>query len=229
MDSTSQASTGYKVFRIIRIVFIYLLAVFIIVAAILFAASKSPDKSLFGFRYYTILTPSMEPEYSVGEMVFVKIESADKIEVGDVITFNPSSDSDAYLTHRVVEKLTNYEGTGVTCFRTKGDANDSADSFLIDEKRVIGRVKFGIPMLGYIVRFVQLRWYFVIPIIILLIVFFKLLGIYLAPPKDEDEAPEDKAEESTGPESGSDAGEAENSKSEETPPEPESEDKEKSE
>ena len=193
-EHSESPSTGYKIFRIVRIILIYLLAVAIIVAALLFASSKSPNKSLFGFRYYNILTPSMEPEYSVGEMVFVKLENADKINVGDVITFNPSSDSDAYLTHRVTQKFTDYQGSGVTCFRTKGDANDSEDSFLIDEKRVIGVVKFGIPKLGYIVRFVQLRWYFVVPLIILMIVFFKLVGMYLAPAKEEEAEQTEDAE-----------------------------------
>ena len=64
--------------------------------------------------------------------VFVHITKPDQIREGDVITFNPSSDSGAYLTHRVTEKIADYEGTGVICFRTKGDANDAADSFLID-------------------------------------------------------------------------------------------------
>ena len=175
---------GYRVFRIVRTVFIYLLAAVIIIAALLFAASNSPSKSLFGYRYYTVLTPSMEPAYSVGDMVFVKIENADNINVDDVITFNPSSDSEAYLTHRVVEKLPDYQGSGVTCFKTKGDANDSEDSFLIDEERVIGPVKFSIPKMGYVVRFVQMRWYFIVPLIALIFVFFKLIGIYLAPKKE---------------------------------------------
>lgn len=199
--------TALRVLKIIRTIFIYLLAVGIIIAALLFASSNTPNKSLFGYRYYTVLTPSMEPTYSVGDMVFVKIEKADSINVGDVITFNPSSDSEAYLTHRVTEKLTNYDGTGVTCFRTKGDANDTEDDFLLDEGRVIGRVKFGIPWLGSIVRFVQLRWYLVVPLIILVFVFFKLLSVYFSrddeeaeseePGEDasdnEDETPEDEA------------------------------------
>jgi signal peptidase len=125
----------------------------------------------------------MEPAYSVGDMVFVKIENADNINVGDVITFNPSSDGAAYLTHRVVEKLPDYQGSGTTCFKTKGDANDSEDTFLIDEERVIGVVRFKIPFMGYVVRFVQMRWYFIVPIIALIFVFFKLMGIYLAPSK----------------------------------------------
>ncbi len=178
---------GYRVFLVVRTIFVYLLAAGIIIAALLFAASNSPNKSLFGYRYYTILTPSMEPAYNVGDMVFVKITNADNINVGDAITFNPSQDSEAYLTHRVAEKLTDYQGTGVTCFRTKGDANDSEDSFLIDEERVIGVVKLGIPKIGYIVRFVQLRWYFVVPLVILIFVFFKLIGIYFAPDEEDGE------------------------------------------
>ena len=185
---------GYRVFSLVRTILIYLLAVGVIVAALMFAASNSPNKSLFGYRYYTVLTPSMEPSYSVGDMVFVKITDADNIQVGDVITFNPSSNGEAYLTHRVVEKLYDYNGTGVICFRTKGDANDSEDSFLIDEDRVIGTVKLRIPTLGYIVRFVQLRWYFVLPLILLLFIFFKLVGRDLAPTAPEEGGQEDETE-----------------------------------
>ena len=162
----------------------------IIAAAVLFAFNNSPSKKLFGFRYYTVLTPSMTPTYNVGDVVFVKLTSSDDINIDDVITFNPSADSDAYLTHRVSEKIENYEGTGVVCFRTKGDANDSEDSFLIDEDRVIGVVRFSIPKIGYIIRFVQLRWYFVVPIAIMLVVLVRLMRIYF-----DDENGSDTSEE----------------------------------
>lgn len=193
-------STGYRVFSLIRRLFIYLFAIGIICAAIMFATNHSPQKSFFGYRYYTVLTPSMSPTYKTGDMVFVKLQNASDINVGDVITFNPSSSSDAYLTHRVTQKLEDYEGTGVTCFRTKGDANDTEDAMLIDQERVIGSVKFSIPKLGYIVRFIQLRWYFVVALIVLLWIFFRLLNKYLAP-KGEDKggantapSPADKTE-----------------------------------
>jgi signal peptidase len=178
-------SLGYKIAEIFRQIFVYLLAACIIIAAILFAVSKSPQKSLFGYRYYTVLTPSMEPEFSPGDIVIVKLTSADSINVGDIITFNPSSDSEAYLTHRVTEKLEDYEGSGVTCFRTKGDANDTEDSFLIDSGRVIGTVSTHIPKIGYVIRFFQLRWYFIVPLAVMILVFFKLIKIYLADDGDE--------------------------------------------
>jgi len=169
---------GYRIFSIVRTVLIYLLALVIVIAAAFFVTDKSSSKSLFGFRYYTVLTDSMAPEFKSGDMVFVKVKKADKIEKGDIITFNPSSGGDAYLTHRVVEKLPDYKGTGVTCFRTKGDANDSEDPFVIDEDRVIGTVQFHLPKFGYVLRFVQLRWYFIVPLIVLLFVFLELMRRY---------------------------------------------------
>jgi signal peptidase len=180
-------SKGYRVFSAIRTIFIYALSIGLILAAVLFAVSKSPQKAIFGYRYYTVLTPSMEPELSVGDLVIVKLTAADAVEVGDIITFNPSEDSDTYLTHRVTEKLVDYEGTGVTCFKTKGDANEAEDGFVIDSSRLIGTVSFHIPKLGYIIRFVQLKWYFVIPLVVMIIVFFELLKFYFKLGK-EDEA-----------------------------------------
>lgn len=186
-----EASTGGGILELIRTIFVYILSIGIVIAALMFAANRSPDKSLFGYRYYTVLTDSMRPAFQTGDMVIVQIRNADSINVGDVITFNPSNDSDAYLTHRVTEKIDNYEGTGVTCFRTKGDANNAEDSFLIDEDRVIGTVQLHIPKLGVVVRFIQLRWYFVLPLIVLIFIFFHLMGIYLSS-DDEDEEDENQ-------------------------------------
>ncbi len=186
-----------RVLGVIRTILICALAIGILVAAILFAMNKSPQKSLFGYRYYTVLTPSMEPTYKVGDLVFVKLTHAEDISIGDVITFNPSSETDAYLTHRVTTKYENYQGSGVTCFKTKGDANKDEDGFTIDEARVIGKVAFSIPKLGYIIRFIQLRWYFIVPLVILLFVLFKLLDLY-AESKNEEEAEHQSSEEKCG-------------------------------
>ncbi|MEE5992702.1 MAG: signal peptidase I [Oscillospiraceae bacterium] len=183
-------SSGYRALMVVRQIFVYVLSIAIVVGALIFAANQSPNKSLFGYRYYTVLTDSMQPAFSTGDMVIVKLAKADQINVGDAITFNPSSDSDAYLTHRVTEKLPDYEGSGVTCFRTKGDANNTEDSFLIDESRVIGTVSLAIPRLGLVVRFIQMRWYFVLPLVILVFVFFKLMGTYLDSGEEEEEEPQ---------------------------------------
>lgn len=176
-----------KALEILADVGVYVLSAAILIGAVLFAFNTSPTKSIFGFRYYTVLTESMAPAYNIGDLIFVKISGPEDISVGDVITFNPSRDSDAYLTHRVIEKFDDYEGTGVTCFRTKGDANNAEDSFLIESERVIGTVRFGIPKLGFVIRFVQLRWYFVVAFVVMLIVFINLLKQYVKLGDEEDE------------------------------------------
>lgn len=169
-----------RVLEVLGDILFYVLIVCILVGAVMFASSRTPDKSIFGYRYYDVLTGSMEPAYSVGDLIFVKLTNASDINVGDAITFNPGGTDDSYLTHRVVEKLENYEGTDVTCFRTKGDANSSADPFIIDEDRVIGVVKTRIPKLGYIILFVQTYYVGVIIFIILFAVFFNLIKKYAA-------------------------------------------------
>ena len=191
-EEKQKMPVGAKVFDTLFTIFIYLVSAGILFGAVLFSFNTSADKALFGYRYYTVLTGSMSPTYNVGDMVFVQLREPEQINVGDVITFNPSQDSDAYLTHRVTEKLENYEGTGVTCFRTRGDANGAEDTFLIDGDRVIGTVKFGIPFLGYIVRFLVLRWYLIVPIVIMIAIFFQLLKRYFLIGDDDDEEDDTK-------------------------------------
>jgi signal peptidase len=176
---------GHRIFDAFKTIIVYVVSIGIVLGAILFVTDNNPQKSLFGYRYYTVLTGSMEPTLSTGDIVIVKMANASEIDVGDIITFNPSSDSDAYLTHRVTQKLEDYEGSGVTCFKTQGDSNSAEDAFLIDSSKVIGTVTFSIPKLGYVVRFVQLKWYFVLAFVVLLIVFFKLVGYYFALGEDE--------------------------------------------
>lgn len=171
-----EISGAQRAAELVSDILFYLLIIAILAGAVTFASSRTADKSVFGYRYYDVLTGSMEPNYSVGDLIFVKITPAEEIQVGDPVTFNPGSTEDSYLTHRVIEKIENYQGTGVTCFRTQGDANDSPDPFVIDESRMIGVVKFSIPFLGLVVLFVQYHYIGIIAFVVLFVVFFTLLG-----------------------------------------------------
>ena len=98
---------------------------------------------VFGYQIYGILTDSMEPEYSVGEAVFVKPVAPQDIKVGDAITFRLGTDSELTATHRVVRIEEEKQQ-----FITKGDANESEDTTPVGYSRVVGKVVFGIPLLG---------------------------------------------------------------------------------
>lgn len=109
-----------------------------------FAAVLLGGVRLVGFTPYAVSTGSMEPACHVGSVVYVRHVDAKELEKGDVITFRLGGD--ALATHRIVEIIRDDEGL---CFRTKGDANDAADASLVEADRVVGRVCFDIPYLGY--------------------------------------------------------------------------------
>ncbi len=103
---------------------------------------------LIGYECYNVISPSMEPEYSVGDLIYVKEVDPSTIKVGDVITFVVNEDL-VVGTHRVV-RIDNEKKQ----FITKGDTNDTEDA-PVHFNNLIGVPKFSIPKLGYVSDFVQ--------------------------------------------------------------------------
>lgn len=99
---------------------------------------------LLGIQVYGVLTGSMEPEYSVGGVVYVKECDTATLQLGDVITFRLGSDTEGVMTHRIVGIEAE---TGA--FQTKGDANNSIDVGVVTPSRVVGKVIFYLPYVAY--------------------------------------------------------------------------------
>ncbi|MGL5243982.1 MAG: signal peptidase I [Sarcina sp.] len=110
-----------------------------------------------GFRTYTILTGSMSPKIEPGDLVVVKHENAQNLEIGDIITFKYDN---KVVTHRITEK----KDSG---FITKGDNNNVEDSEVIKSNHVIGKVVTVIPKLGYLFSFTSHPLF--LPIVLLII------------------------------------------------------------
>ena len=121
-----------------------------IVALVLILAMLIAGVRLFGLKVYTVLSPSMEPEYKTGAVIYVKSIDPKKLEVGDVITFAISDETT--VTHRIVEIISGENGE--LYFKTKGDANNSADEGSVHQDNVLGKPIFKIPYLGYVATFV---------------------------------------------------------------------------
>ena len=71
---------------------------------------------LFGVQVYSVISGSMEPEYPVGSLIYVKDVKPSEVQVGDVITFVLSNKTPA--THRVIAIDKENQ-----LFYTRGDAN----------------------------------------------------------------------------------------------------------
>ena len=139
---SQEKSTISKIWGVVSTV----LVILVVLVAVFLMGSR-----ILGFRVFNVISGSMEPTYSVGDLVYVKEVPAEEIKVGDPITF-VLNEQLTVATHRV-ERIEQKEGE--LYFYTKGDANKDADKTPVHNKNVVGVVKFSIPLLGYVSDFVQ--------------------------------------------------------------------------
>lgn len=98
---------------------------------------------------FVVLSGSMEPEISPGDVVIVQETDATAVESGDVVTYVRDEEGTP-VTHRVIGIE---ERNGHVAFETKGDANPEPDSGLVPGENLIGTVTLTIPYIGYIIQF----------------------------------------------------------------------------
>lgn len=141
---------------------------------------------LFGYTELAVLSGSMEPNIPVGSIVYVdKSVTGQELEVGDVVTY--SLQSGTFVTHRVLS-LDDEAGVMVT----QGDANDAPDGD-ISYSKLVGRVKFHLPYLGYVSTNIRTsRGIMAITILVVVIILLNCLPGILAP-ADKEETEEKKA------------------------------------
>jgi signal peptidase I len=123
-------------------------AMSIVVAGVLaLAVAVVVAPKVLGAVPLTVLSGSMEPGLSPGDVVVVRPVAAEDIRVGDVVTFQPVSDDPSLVTHRVVGL--GVSGTGESTFTTRGDANGADDEPVVADQ-VMGRVAYSVPLVGHV-------------------------------------------------------------------------------
>lgn len=97
-----------------------------------------------GTKGYAVLSKSMEPMFSKGDVVFSKDVTFEELNVGDVITFTHGEDS-KLTTHRITEIDAKKK-----CVLTKGDSNKTLDPAWVAADDIAGVYWFSIPVAGYL-------------------------------------------------------------------------------
>lgn len=115
--------------------------------SLLFVASRA-----LGLATFVVTGGSMEPTIHKGSLVIDEPVTADKVRLGDIITFDHY---DQTTTHRVVGVEGSANGT---MFSTKGDANQVTDPEPLSFPGRVGLVKLAIPGVGYAVAWMQYIW-----------------------------------------------------------------------
>lgn len=108
---------------------------------------------IIGLRPFVVLSGSMEPNYHVGSLIYVKSVDYRELKAGDPITYMVSQDT--VVTHRIVEVVPDDTEPNTLWYITKGDANATEDSAPVHYRNVIGKAVFSIPYLGYVSYFIQ--------------------------------------------------------------------------
>jgi len=178
-----------NIFSIIGDVLFYLFFLLLISGAIVFNFNDSPDKSFFGYRFMTVLTDSMSPNpkkpeykdgFKSGSIIILKQANPKELDKGDIITFYPvKGNTDAYLTHRIIETKNELDGQKGLYFVTQGDANTGSD-IPIESKQVVGKVILSIPFLGRLLDYVRSNIAVVAVFVSLLFGFIIMLKYYLS-------------------------------------------------
>ena len=120
----------------------------VLVALVVLCAVFLMGSRLMGYRVYTVISGSMEPELSIGDLLYVKPVDPETIRVGDDVTFVLNEDL-VVATHRVIAV-----DAEAKYIYTKGIANDIEDA-PVHFNNVLGVVDFSIPLLGYVSDFIQ--------------------------------------------------------------------------
>lgn len=134
---------------------IILVPILIINVTLLVKSYTNTEKvpSIGGHFPMIVLTDSMLPLISSGDLIFCVTVEPEDVQVGDVISFfDPMGSGTAVVTHRVLEIM---EKDGELSFRTKGDNNNAEDQVAVPEKNLVGLYQSRIPGAGNIAMFMQ--------------------------------------------------------------------------
>ena len=134
------STTARRSGRLARVL-VNLICLVAIFAALLFIIPAA-----FGLQRYVITGTSMSGSIDRGSVIFSEVVPVTDLEVGDVITYQPPSETgiDHLVTHRIVAIEDDQ-------FRTKGDAVPEADPWTFElESASQARAEYDIPYVGWI-------------------------------------------------------------------------------
>lgn len=158
--------TTFKIVEAIIVILMVLYLTFVVVQRI------TGNKSILGYRVFTVATGSMIPEYNIDDVLLVKEVDRNQLQVGDDITYlgNKFDVNGRIITHRIIE--INEETNEIT---TKG-INSKTEDPTIDDNQIYGKVIGKIPVITTINHVVknQYGFFFLIFLPIVTVVFLEI-------------------------------------------------------
>lgn len=138
----------WKTIKIIVTLFIL-----IIIGIIITQRIFNNNVSVLGYRIFTVATGSMEPEYKVMDILFVKESKESQIKVGDDVVYlgKGGTFDGKIITHRVIEIE---KENDIVSFHTKGIANDIEDPIVYYDQ-IYGKVIYKGVVLSFVNKIIN--------------------------------------------------------------------------
>ncbi len=126
------------------LLFAVIVAVFIVVVSPLLPFKNVP-------KIFVVSSGSMVPTLEPGSVSFVLPQDEKKVKVGDVIAFKSPEDASLTIIHRIV----GVKSEDPLIYETKGDANDSPDTWDLQPDEIVGKSLFSVPWVGILIAFIK--------------------------------------------------------------------------
>lgn len=154
--SPSKADSRQKLLTVIGTVLCIILLPVLIVNITLIAKSYINTDEVPGIGGYCpliVLTDSMLPEISSGDLIICQELDPEDVKVGDVISFfDPAGNGTSVVTHRVLEIV---QEDGQIKWLTKGDNNNTEDKELVPAGNLVGIYRSRVAGAGNVAMFLQ--------------------------------------------------------------------------
>lgn len=122
--------------------------VFALLPVVVFTLLTSKTNLIANIRSFVVLTGSMSPTISQGSLIYV--QKTAQYNSGDIISFENVAKQT--VTHRIASVV---KKDNKVFYQTKGDANNSTDSTLVEASAVIGKSVFFVPYVGNGITFLK--------------------------------------------------------------------------
>lgn len=164
-----------KIFKIlttiIKVVFLFVIIAYL---AFILVQKIGDNKSIGGYRIFTILTGSMKGVYDINDVVLVKEVDKKTLKVGDDIAY--LGEKDSYKGKIVTHRIINIENkNNQMIIHTKGVSNILEDPVITNNK-IYGKVESKLTFISLINKIIKNKYgfFFLIFVPLVLVIFLEI-------------------------------------------------------
>lgn len=151
-NSSSKSLTILGIIACVILAPILILNIFLIIQG--FTTDNNTIPNIGGTFPLIVKSGSMSGTIETGDLMFAHTsEDTSAFQKGDIIVYWDKAEGGSLVTHRIIEVTKDDDGK--LAYRTKGDANATADAKLVYPEKIIGTYQGRVTGLGNIALFMQ--------------------------------------------------------------------------